>query len=64
MSVAANLERFPPRRFAVVWLLLDCGEWSVLARGHGWVHGSYGSAIADAQWLSKNLGLPIRVVAA
>jgi hypothetical protein len=63
MSIAANLERFPPRRSAVVWLLRHCGEWLVLARGHGWVHGSYHSAIADALWLSKNLDLPIRVVA-
>jgi hypothetical protein len=61
MSIASNLERFPMRRAAVIWLLHSCGEWLVIAREHGWAHGDYGSALEDAQWLSKNLDLPIRV---
>ena len=30
MSIAA-IERFPPRRAAVIWLLRHAGEWLVLA---------------------------------
>ena len=53
--------RFPPRRSAVVWLLQAAeGGWLVAALGHGWLHGDYDAAIADAQWLSRNLNLPIR----
>jgi hypothetical protein len=62
MSIAANLERFPPRRSAVVWLLRHADTWLVLAHGNGWSHGSYRSALADARWLSENLELPIRAV--
>jgi hypothetical protein len=61
MSTAWNVERFPPRRSAVVWLLHQAGEWLVLGGAHGWTHGDYRTALADAQWLSENLELPIRV---
>jgi hypothetical protein len=32
----------------------------VLAGDHGWLHGDHRAAHADAEWLSRNLGLPIR----
>jgi hypothetical protein len=48
------------RRAACVWLLLDCDGWLVLARDHGWIHDDYYSALADAQWMARNLGLPVR----
>jgi hypothetical protein len=49
------------RRVACVWLLRETsGAWLVVAREHGWLHGSYFAALADAQWLARNLGLPIR----
>ena len=55
------IERFPMRHMACVWLLPEpSGAWLVLAREHGWFHGSYLAALADAQWLARNLGLPIR----
>jgi hypothetical protein len=56
-----RLVRFPPRRAAVVWLLLDRDGWLVIARDHGWSFGDFPSALADAQWLSQNLGMPIRL---
>jgi hypothetical protein len=56
-----NVERFPPRRAAVVWLLLDRDGWLVIGGDHGWSHGSYHSALADAEWTARNLGLPIRL---
>jgi hypothetical protein len=64
MTVAAVV-RFPPRRSAAVWLLQGRdGGWLVLARGHGWLHGSRLDALADARWLARNLGFPIRELAA
>jgi hypothetical protein len=59
-----TVERFPMRRAACVLLLLDCDGWLVLARDHGWLHGDYYSALADAEWLALNLGSPIRYMEA
>jgi hypothetical protein len=60
MSITANIERFPPRRSAVVWLLRHAGEWLVIGGAHGWSHGDFHSALADARWLARNLEMPIR----
>jgi hypothetical protein len=50
---------------AAVWMLQAReGGWLVLARGHGWLHDDRRSALADAQWLSNNFGLPVRETAA
>jgi len=35
--------------------------WLVLARDHAWAHGDRHAAVQDAQWLSANLRLPVRV---
>jgi hypothetical protein len=53
--------RFPPSRFAAVFMLDTADGWLVLApRGHGWLHGDR-LTLADAHWwLRWNLGLPIR----
>jgi hypothetical protein len=58
--------RFPPHRSACVWLLQarEGGGWLVLARGHGWLHGSRSDALKTARWLAANLGFPIREFAA
>jgi hypothetical protein len=62
--MTATIIRFPPRHAAVVWLLqAHQGGWLVLARGHGWLHGSRLDALADARWLAHNLGYPIRELA-
>jgi hypothetical protein len=45
-------------------LLRECDGWLVLARDHRWTHGDYYSALADAEWMARNLGLPIREAAA
>jgi hypothetical protein len=53
--------RFPPRRAAAIFVHeVAEGGWIVLAHEHGWTHGDARSAFADAQWLSRNLDLPIR----
>jgi hypothetical protein len=55
--------RFPLRRAGAAVLVCrehDGAGWLVLARDHGWLHGDRRSALADAHWLRRNLGLPIR----
>jgi hypothetical protein len=46
---------------AAVWILPLPDSWLVLLGEQGWLHGDYGDAFADAQWLSANGGLPIRM---
>jgi hypothetical protein len=50
---------FPPRLRAV-WILPICEAWLVLLGSSGWLHGSLDDAIADARWLARNTGLPVR----
>jgi hypothetical protein len=54
--------RFPPRPIGAV---LICRErngdgWLTIVGDHGWLFGSVTDARAEARWLSRNLGLPIR----
>ena len=59
--MSAAVIRFPPRRLAAVWILpLAESGWLVLLGAHGWLHGDYGDAIEDAQWLARNTGLSVR----
>lgn len=58
--IADRVVRFDARRSAAVWLAREGAAWLVLARGHGWLHGSYHEALADAVWLSENLGFVVR----
>lgn len=60
MNAASAIIRFPVRNAACIWLTREEDAWLVLARDHGWLHGDYASALADALWLSKNLGLAVR----
>jgi hypothetical protein len=57
---ADRVIRFEPRRSTAVWLVRQGAAWLVLARGHGWLHGDYYDALADAVWLSENLGFVVR----
>jgi hypothetical protein len=51
--------RFPARRSAAVWLTREGPAWLVIAGAHGWLHGDYDDALADAAWLSENLGFAV-----
>jgi hypothetical protein len=56
-----SIIRFPARNAAAIFVAKAAeGGWLVLARGHGWLHSDVQSALADAQWLSENLSLPLR----
>jgi hypothetical protein len=59
----ARITHFPMRRSLAVWITRDGPAWLVLAGEHGWVSGSRQEAEGDAQWLGRNLGLPVRAVA-
>jgi hypothetical protein len=60
--MSGTVIRYPMRCSAVVWIIVECGAWLVLARDHGWIHGSFWGALDDARWLSENFGgLPIRM---
>jgi hypothetical protein len=55
--------RFPMRKSPAVWIIPDPDDpasWLVVAHGHGWLFGSKNAADEDAQWLGRNLGLPVR----
>jgi hypothetical protein len=52
--------RFPTRRSVAVWLTREGPAWLVLAGDHGWLHGDHAAAVADAEWLSENLGFVVR----
>jgi hypothetical protein len=59
--MTAHIVPFPTR--TVVIRKIPEGGWLVLGeRGHGWLHGSRSSAIEDARWLARNLGLVVREV--
>jgi hypothetical protein len=61
-----RVARFPLRRVASILIVRerDSRGWLALAGPHGWLCGSLEDARADAQWLSKNLGLPVRELGA
>ena len=59
-SGSGRLVHSPARHSRCVWVLREDAAWLVLAGSHGWLHGDYHTARADAQWLAENLGLPIR----
>jgi hypothetical protein len=57
------VRRFPSRRSRAVFVFPGTDDpWWVVAGSHGWIHGNVASAWADAEWLSDNLGYPIRLV--
>jgi hypothetical protein len=55
--------RFPPRR-AVLICREHNGGWLTIVGAHGWLFGSLAEARAEAHWLARNLGLPVREIAA
>jgi hypothetical protein len=56
---SGRLVRFPAQ---CIWIRREDGAWLVVANNgrDGWLHGDYHTARADAEWLGRNSGLPIR----
>jgi hypothetical protein len=63
--MTAAVVRFPLRRARSILIVRerDGGGWLVLQNEHGWLHGDRRAAIAEAQWLANNFGVPVREVA-
>jgi hypothetical protein len=38
----------------------DADGWLAIVGEHGWLFGSLAEARAEAHWLARNLGLPVR----
>jgi hypothetical protein len=56
---AMSVIHFPMQ--AIVIRKAPEGGWLVLGeRGRGWLYGDLRSALAEARWLSRNFGVPIR----
>jgi hypothetical protein len=60
----ADIIPFPKRRSLAIWITREGPTWLVVAGDHGWLHGSREEADRDAEWLGRNLGLPVREAAA
>jgi dihydrodipicolinate synthase/N-acetylneuraminate lyase len=61
----SHVVRIAPRRSSAIFVCTDSDGvgWLALAGAHGWLFGSRTEAIAEAQWLSENFGLPVREIA-
>ena len=56
-----TVARFPPSRFAAVFVIESADGWLVLApRGHAWLHATRAAALADAEWIAREFNLPVR----
>jgi hypothetical protein len=56
----SNVLQFPRRGPCKIEILRECdGTWLVLAREHGWLHGSRDAALADAELIAAGHGVAI-----
>jgi len=57
--MSALILQFPRRGPFAVEILREGPAWLVRARGHGWLHGSYAAAVADAEVIAAGFGVAI-----
>jgi hypothetical protein len=60
--MSATILVFPQRGPWRIEVRREADGWLVLARSHGWVHGSLEAARKDARWLAANAGVAVAVV--
>lgn len=60
--MAARIIHFPPRAPFSVYVGREGAAWLVICRDHGWLHGSWRDAIADAVEIARGLGAPVKLV--
>jgi hypothetical protein len=61
--VTAQIIPFPRRDPFVVRIEREGAVYLVICRDHGWLHGSFCEAIADARAIAAGFGVPVRVAA-
>jgi hypothetical protein len=56
----ASILKFPPRgSFSVRVEREEDQAWLVIARDHGWLHGSRHEALADAELIARGHGVAV-----
>jgi hypothetical protein len=55
----ANIIKFPERGPFAVRIRREDSAWLVVARDHGWLHGSRREAEADAEWIARAYGVAV-----
>jgi hypothetical protein len=60
--MSAVILPFPQRGPWKVELLREGPAYLVRARDHGWLHGSFVDALADAQWLAACAGVAVAIL--
>jgi hypothetical protein len=55
----AGIIKFPERGPFVVRIEREGAAWLVVARNHGWLHGSRREALADAERIARGFGVVV-----
>jgi hypothetical protein len=55
----AILLKFPERGPFAVRIEREGAAWLVVARDHGWLHGSHHEAMADAERIARGFGVVV-----
>jgi hypothetical protein len=55
----ADILRFPERGPFAVRIEREDSAWLVVARDHGWLHGSRREALADAERIARGFGVVV-----
>lgn len=61
MTIRNNIIPFPPRGPFAVRIEREAEAWLVLCRDHGWLHGDYRAAIAEAYVIARGFGVAVEV---
>jgi hypothetical protein len=57
--MTARIFKFPERGPFAVRIEREDAAWLVVARQHGWLHGSHHEALADAEWIARGFGVGV-----
>jgi hypothetical protein len=59
--MTAHILKFPERGPFNVRVECEDTAWRVVARDHGWLHGSRHEALADAERIASGFGVAVEV---
>jgi hypothetical protein len=60
--MTARILKFPERGRFNVRVEREDSAWLVVARDHGWLHGSRDTALVDAEQIASGYGVAVEVV--